>query len=148
MCIHLIKLEDKKMKEIYKIKRTSKQYVGLIDDVLEDYNEIYKDYSDLVGIYLNEKIIGLVVLTNKPLNGKYSFTDFIIDEDYQHKGYGKQVTNKIIDYFKNMDESKIIKIEVFSENTIAIKCYEKCGFRITKKCNWNNNFLEMEIDIN
>lgn len=145
MCIHLIKLQNKVVNEIYKIKRTSEQYVGLIEDVLEDYNNIYKDYSDLVGIYLDDKIIGLVVLTNKPLNDKYSFTDLIIDEDYQHKGYGKQITNKIIDYFKNMDESKIIKIEVFSENTIAIKCYEKCGFKITKQCDWNNSFVEMEI---
>ena len=55
------------------------------------------------------------------------------------------VKHKIIDYFKNMDESKIIKIEVFSENTIAIKCYEKCGFKITKQCDWNNSFVEMEI---
>lgn len=148
MCIHLIKLEDKKIKDIYKIKRTSEQYVGLIEDVLEDYNNIYKDYSDLVGIYIDEKIIGLVVLTNKPLNGKYSFTDLIIDEDYQHKGYGKQATNKIVEHFKKMNESKIIKIEVYSENTIAIKCYEKCGFRITKKCDWNNCFVEMEIDLN
>ena len=62
MCIHLIKLQDKEINEIYKIKRTSEQYVGLIEDVLEDYNKIYKDYSDLVGIYLNEKIIGLVVV--------------------------------------------------------------------------------------
>ena len=147
MSINLIKLQDKETNEIYKIKRTSEQYVGLIEDVLEDYNNIYKDYSDLVGIYLNEKIIGLVILTNKPLNCKYSFNDLIIDEDYQNKGYGKQVTNKIIDYFKSMDESKIIKIEVFSENTIAIKCYEKCGFRITKKCDWNNCFVEMEIGI-
>ena len=69
---------ESKINEIYKIKRTSERYVGLIEDVLEDYNKIYKDYSDLVGIYLDDKIIGLVVLTNKPLNDKYSFTDLII----------------------------------------------------------------------
>ena len=147
MSINLIKLQDKETNEIYKIKRTSEQYVGLIEDVLEDYNNIYIDYSDLVGIYLGDKIIGLVVLTNKPLNGKYSFTDLIIDEDYQHKGYGKQATNKIVEHFKKMNESKIIKIEVFSENTIEIKCYEKCGFRITKKCDWNNCFVEMELTL-
>ena len=147
MSINLIKLQDKETNEIYKIKRTSEQYVGLIEDVLEDYNNIYIDYSDLVGIYLGDKIIGLVVLTNKPLNGKYSFTDLIIDEDYQHKGYGKQATNKIVEHFKKMNESKIIKIEVFSENTIAIKCYEKCGFRITKKCDWNDCFVEMELTL-
>ena len=147
MSINLIKLQDKETNEIYKIKRSSEQYVGLIEDILEDYNKMYKEYSDLVGLYLNDKIIGLVVMTNKPLNDKYSFTDLIIDEDYQHKGYGKQATNKIVEHFKKMNESKIIKIEVFSENTIAIKCYEKCGFRITKKCDWNNCFVEMEITL-
>ena len=147
MCIKLIKLHDKKVNEIYKIKRTSEQYVGLIEDILDDYNNIYKQYSDLVGIFLDEKIIGLVVLTNKPLNGKYSFTDLIIDEDYQHKGYGFLATNKIIEHFKKRNESNIIKIEVFNENFKAINCYEKCGFQFTKKCEWNNSFIEMEIDI-
>ena len=148
MSIHLIKLQDKAIESIYKIKRTSEKYVGLIEDILDDYNNIYKEYSDLVGIYFGDKIIGLVVLTNKPLNGKYSFTDLVIDEDYQNNGYGQLVTKKIIEHFKNMNESKIIKIEVFNENFKAIKCYEKCGFRITKKCDWNSSFIEMEIKIN
>ena len=38
-------------------------------------------------------------------------------------------------------------IRVFNENFKAIKCYEKCGFQFTKKCEWNNSFIEMEIDI-
>lgn len=145
MSINLIKLQDKEVNEIYKIKRKSDKYVGLIEDILEDYYEIYKEYSDLFGLYLNDKIIGLVVMTNKPLNDKYSFTDLVIDEDYQHKGYGVLATNKIIEYFKNLDESKIIKIEVFNENFNAIKCYEKCGLKITKTCDWNSSFVEMEI---
>ena len=96
MSINLIKLQDKETNEIYKIKRTSKKYIGLIEDILEDCNKMYKEYSDLVGLYLNDKII---------------------------------------------------KIEVFNENIIAVKCYEKGGFSITKKCDWNNTFVEMEITL-
>lgn len=147
MDIKLIKLEDNKVKEVYKIKRTSEKFVGLIDDILDDYNNIYRKYSDLIGIYLDEKIIGLVVMTNKTINGKYSFTDLVIDEDYQQKGYGLLATNKIIEYFKNMNGSKFIKIEVFNENSNAIRCYEKCGFMITKTCDWNESFVEMEIEL-
>ena len=58
MCINLIKLQGKEINEVYKVKRTSEQYVGLIEDILEDYNNVYKEYSDLVGLYLNDKIIG------------------------------------------------------------------------------------------
>ena len=116
MNIKLIILREDKINEIFKIKRTSEKYVGLIEDVFDDFNNIYKDYSDLV-----------------------------IDETYQRKGYGKLATNKIIEHFKIMNESNIIKIEVFNENISAIKCYEKCGFKITKQCDWNNSFVEMEI---
>ena len=147
MCINLIKLQGKEINEVYKVKRTSEQYVGLIEDILEDYNNVYKEYSDLVGLYLNDKIIGLVVMANKQLNGKYSFTDLIIDEEYQGKGYGLLSTQKIIESFRKMNQSKIIKIEVFNENLKAIKCYEKCGFMITKPCSWNSNFVEMEFEL-
>ncbi len=143
--IKLKKLANDNINEIYKIKRTSEKYVGLIEDILDNFNEIYKKFSDLVGIYLDEKIIGLVVLCFEPLNGKWSFTDLVIDENYQQKGYGILATQTIIDYFKNKKESNIIQIEIFKENIKAIRCYEKCGFKITKECDWDNNFLEMEI---
>ena len=66
MCIHLIELQNELIDDIYKIKRASEKYVGLIEDVLYDYNNFYKEYSDLIGIYLDDKIIGLVILTDKP----------------------------------------------------------------------------------
>ncbi len=82
---------------------------------------MYQEYSNLCGIYLDDKITRLVVLANIPLNGNWCFTDLVIDEDYQYHGYGKIVINKIIEHFKNMKESSIIHIEVFSENINVIK---------------------------
>ena len=46
-----------------------------------------------------------------------------------------------------MSEAKVIKIEVFNKNLRAIKSYKKCGFKMTKECEWNSSFLEMEIVI-
>ena len=40
---------------------------------------MYKEYSDLIGIYYDDMIIGLVILANRPLNGKFSFIDLVID---------------------------------------------------------------------
>ena len=115
--IKLINLENETIKETYNIKRISTRYVGLIDDIFDDYNNLYKEYSDFYCIYLDDKILGYVVISITPLNGKWSFTDFVIDEDYQHQGYGKLVTNKIIEYFKNSNECNIIKVEVFLMKT-------------------------------
>ncbi len=147
MDIKLVMIQENNIQEAYKIKRKSEQYVGLIEDIIKDYNEMYKEYSDLYGIYLRDRIIGLVVLLNTPLNGKWGFTDLVIDEDLQHQGYGKKVTNIIIKHFKTMKEANIIQIEVFEENMKAISCYEKCGFKVTKPCEWNSSFVEMEINL-
>jgi len=145
--IKLIKLTKDSLEEAYKVKRTSEKYVGLVQDIIDEYNEYYKDYSDLYGIYYNKRIVGLVLLTNKPLNNKWSFNDLIIDEDLQNQKLGTLATKAIINHFKEKYETDIIKIEVFKGNKKAIKCYEKCGLKITKPCEWNNDFLEMEIKL-
>ena len=38
--------------------------------------------------------------------------------------------NGILFSFKKKGNSNIIKIEVFKENIRAIKCYEKCNFKL------------------
>lgn len=148
MDVKLVKLSEENISESYKIKRTSEKYVGLINDILTTYFETYKTFSDLIGIYLDDKIIGLVVLTNTLLNGTMSFTDLVIDEDYQNLGYGTLAVKQIIKYFKNLDKSNVIKIVVFKENIKAIKCYEKCGFKISNHCEKDDNFLVMEKTLN
>lgn len=145
--IRLVNITSLQSTEPYKVKRNSDMYVGRVEDIIDDYNDVYKDYSDLYGVYYGNNIIGLVVLSNQLINGKWSFNDLIIGDDYQNQGFGELSTYLIIEYFKKKGNSNIIKIEVFKENIRAIRCYEKCGFTITKKCEWDSNFLEMEINL-
>lgn len=55
---------------------------------------------------------------------------FIGDKEYWNKGYGTDALNILIKFiFQQMNIHKI-KINVFEYNKRAIKCYEKCGFKI------------------
>ncbi|MCQ1531337.1 GNAT family N-acetyltransferase [Lutispora saccharofermentans] len=55
---------------------------------------------------------------------------FIGDKEYWSKGYGTDALNVLIKFiFQQMNINKI-KLNVFSFNKRAIRCYEKCGFKV------------------
>lgn len=52
------------------------------------------------------------------------------DKDYWNKGYGTDAMKVLIKFiFEHMNLNKI-KLNVFGFNKRAIKCYEKCGFKV------------------
>lgn len=54
---------------------------------------------------------------------------FIGDKDYWSKGYGQDTLQLLINFiFDEMNIHKI-KLNVYSFNKRAIRCYEKCGFK-------------------
>jgi RimJ/RimL family protein N-acetyltransferase len=51
-----------------------------------------------------------------------------IKREYRNKGYGKKLITYIDEYLKNLKD-KPIKVNLFSNNPIAIRLYEKVGFK-------------------
>lgn len=55
---------------------------------------------------------------------------FIGDKNYWGKGYGTDAVNTLVKFiFEQMNMNKV-KLNVFSFNKRAKKCYEKCGFQV------------------
>lgn len=55
---------------------------------------------------------------------------FIGDKDYRGKGYGSDAMRVLMDFiFMQMNINKI-RLTVYSYNESAIKCYERCGYKI------------------
>lgn len=55
---------------------------------------------------------------------------FIGDKNYWEKGYGTDAIKVLIKFIFNEMNINRIKLNVFSFNKRAIKCYEKCGFKV------------------
>lgn len=144
--ITINKIDPKNFDKI-NITRKSSRYIGSVEDVISDYNGSYKEYSDIFGVYLIDKLIGLVILSKIPFKNGYCFTDLIIDDYYQNKGYGFETVKEIINYYSKCSKSNYISIEVHESNEYAIKCYLKCGFVIDSKANWDSKFMIMKYRI-
>jgi RimJ/RimL family protein N-acetyltransferase len=55
---------------------------------------------------------------------------FLIDPDYQGKGYGKTIIRCGIQFLKNINTRiKRLNAEVLIENTASIKVFENIGFQ-------------------
>jgi ribosomal protein S18 acetylase RimI-like enzyme len=56
--------------------------------------------------------------------------DFIIDEAFRGKGYGKQALIALDERLKSMNVQSV-RLHVFGDNTTAQELYKKMGFQIT-----------------
>lgn len=72
------------------------------------------------------------VFTDEP-PGSYCIDLFIGEEAHLNKGYGTQLVKKFSDMLLTQKQAKRVLIDPSPENTRAIRCYEKAGFKPIRK---------------
>ena len=98
--------------------------VGIIQ-----YQQIDEDNRKLYGI--NE-------------NNVYEIDIFIGELNLHNKGIGKKAIDLICDYLINLKEAKLLVMCPLKSNINAIKCYEKCGFKILRDFQTLNTIGELK----
>lgn len=75
--------------------------------------------------------IGICWLKNvNTLERNAEIVILIGNKNYLGKGYGEESINLLLDYSFNIINLNNIMLSVYAFNKRAIKCYEKCGFKI------------------
>jgi diamine N-acetyltransferase len=66
----------------------------------------------------------------------YVINRFMIDKQYQNKGFGKQAMAELLSYIKTypQGEAAAVYLSYDSRNTVAIRLYQSLGFVETGKC--------------
>lgn len=77
------------------------------------------------------KMIGVCRL-RKQDTGSVRYSIGIYDDSLYSKGIGTKVTEAVIDFAFNVLNLNELELMVLEYNKRAIRCYEKCGFIITK----------------
>lgn len=87
--------------------------------------KITKNIYNYTRILYNDKTIGYYYLIDH--GEEFELDDFYILPQYQNKGIGTYILNKI-----TSETTRPIFLYVFSQNNIAINLYKKSGFRKIK----------------
>lgn len=109
------------------LEKSKKQVDNLIPDGIDTKGNY------LFSIIEKGSTIGVlwVNIKENKLNQKHAFIyDIRINEKFRGKGFGKQTLQSMEDWLKSLNV-KDVGLHVFSENTVAIKLYEKFGFNFT-----------------
>ncbi len=85
--------------------------------------------AKVIGIANDEQIIGVSLV--KDLDEEpacYDLQQFMIDKQYQNKGYGTEAMRLILTQLHKEGKYACVEVCVNKENAAALKMYEKLGF--------------------
>ncbi|MBR1883883.1 MAG: GNAT family N-acetyltransferase [Clostridia bacterium] len=116
-------------------------YIGRSSAILslgeeKDYLLKAKDYECFLSIIEleSDKLLGNISLGNiEHISRTATLGIFIGDIESRNKGYGTEAIKLLLDYGFNYLNLNNIDLKVFSFNERAIRCYEKCGFKVYGK---------------
>lgn len=100
-------------------------------------------------IFSDDEAVGSVEL-NKINRGESSANvcRFILSDDFQNIGIGTSALKQLVNIAFNEMNLKKLTLSVFCYNVAALRCYEKCGFRVKTfyqrdDSKWNSYSMEL-----
>lgn len=129
--IHLVDVNEENWLDIIKLKVDEEQQKYLDHPtgiIARGY--IYRNCNARVfGIMDDTQMIGVALVrdfTDEPLN--YDLQQFMIDRQFQNKGYGTEALRQILNFLKQEGRFNSVEVCVNREDIAAIHVYEKIGF--------------------
>ena len=155
MNINLRKLEDNDLdyQKIYNwcqnkdVYEWFEQRILSFDEIKNKYqNKLLLNKQKVFIISLNSKDIGLVQIYHyENKDNIYEYDIFIGENDYLSKGFGKVIINYIDNYIFNTYSAKSIILRPFKRNIRAVKCYQKCGYKIINEYDSTDTLGNKEV---
>ena len=94
---------------------------------------VYRDQCQPFGIYADGRMVGYVMVIYDYDIPEYDIWHMVIDEAEQGCGYGNEALDRVIEYIrtKPFGDSDRIALTCHKVNHVALRLYEKKGFRAT-----------------
>lgn len=112
-----------------------------VDSVVYSLAEawLYGGDSLPLAIYKEDILIGFLCLYTGEEN--YQIINFLIDDQYQHRGNGTQAAKVCLEYLRKMYHPKRVSVPVYLENEIALFFWKKLGFSVSDSVEDNYMYL-------
>ena len=147
--LRIIDETNKAAVELLEVSESQKQYIASNKKSLETAGkEEYREIARPFAIYAEGKIVGFTMfafeLTSSDPNDRYWLWRFMVDRNFQGKGYGSAALEKIIDYFRSHGADHIL-LSTKEHNTSALSLYHKYQFAETGEMNEDEIVLRLSL---
>ena len=92
---------------------------------------VFKNTAFPFAIYASNTLVGFIMLGFYEAKNQYTLWKFMIDEQYQNKGYGKKALQLGIDSLVNTFNVNQIYTAYAHDNIVARNLYRSFGFKET-----------------
>lgn len=106
---------------------------------------VFRSSAFPFAIYAHNTMVGFIMLGYYELRDQYTVWQFLIDERYQHKGYGKAALKLGIQFLIDNFNANEVYLGVKLQNIVARKLYSSFGFVETGEV--ADTALEMKLII-
>jgi len=129
--IHLVDITEENWLEAAKLRVTEQQQAFLDHSLgILARGYVYRSCNGrVIGIAKDERLIGLALVrdfTEEPLG--YDLQQFMIDREYQGKGYGSEALGLILELLRTEGRYPHVEVCVNRADAPALRVYEKAGF--------------------
>lgn len=80
----------------------------------------------------SNEIVGFIIII-QDREDRVNLINLVISKQYQNKSYGSHLLKYTLNKIKEMNNIEVIVLNVNSKNKVAIRLYQKFGFRIVQK---------------
>ena len=144
--IKLVRIDESNFKEAFDLKLKDGQE-KFVSHPIRSLAQAYVYYNQCCpfGIYLEDRMIGYVMVIYDYDLEEYNIWHMMIDREYQHKGYGQMAMEACLSYIKTKPFGPTHKVVLTcnKDNPDALRLYGKFGFWETG--NMDEDELELAL---
>ena len=126
------------------VSKEQEQYVANTTTILARAYAYRNDRSQALLIYEDDTPVGMVLYHDEDSLDAYIFSEILIDERFQGKGYGTTATKLVLDRMKEDGRYHKVVLCYIEGNDAAKKLYEQFGFVETDR---DEDEIIMELDL-
>lgn len=97
------------------------------------------------GVYADDMLVGFLMFGTDPETKRVELCRYMIDKQYQGKGYGKAALAKLYDLIKIRYGPITFYTSIVPENHAAKKLYEDAGFSMTGEVMWEELVMVKQL---
>ncbi|KLA29681.1 MULTISPECIES: GNAT family N-acetyltransferase [Bacillus cereus group] len=131
MTLHICEVTEKNWRSVAALNVAKDQQQFIESNAFSLAESLYEGNGTSVGLYDGETLVGYAMYGWYCEKRKSVWLDrFMIDEQYQGKGYAKRFLHLLIQFLQDKFECKTIYLSLHPDNKLAMGLYESFGFRL------------------
>ena len=129
----------------FRVSKEQEQYVADTTTILARAYTYRNERSQALLIYEDDTPVGMVLYHDEDSLDAYIFSEILIDERFQGKGYGTTATKLVLDRMKKDGRYHKVVLCYIEGNDAAKRLYEQFGFVETDR---DEDEIIMELILN